>query len=360
MDELRTSSDGRDNQLHRFPVVDALRGLAAMSVVLFHGIDYIPELLTRVPQPISRALNLGQYGVAAFFVISGFVISHSLYDRRITLGVFKRFTIRRSLRLDPPYWLAIAGFIAYAIYIDGKPITDYSVTQVLAHMFYMQDLLSKPAVSIVFWTLCLEVQFYIAYAALLLVGQNRPAEPFQGRQTALLLCAATLVSLLWPLGLGPEMPRGLFPPLWHGFLVGVWAYWASREPRGAPVLFLYSAAIIAGSFLAGKPGFSTVCAVTALFLYAASMSRYLYSGLNWRWLQLLGLVSYSLYLTHVPATNAAFRFGNYFFGRSVNTEALLWPFSIVFCVCLSAVLWWLIERPSIALARKISLSATKH
>jgi peptidoglycan/LPS O-acetylase OafA/YrhL len=55
--------------------------------------------------------------------------------------------------------------------------------------------------------------------------------------------------------------------------------------------------------------FSLVCAGTAVVLYAASMSRHIASGMNWRWVQFLGLVSYSLYLIHNPVTGATFRVG---------------------------------------------------
>jgi peptidoglycan/LPS O-acetylase OafA/YrhL len=50
----------------------------------------------------------------------------------------------------------------------------------------------------------------------------------------------------------------------------------------------------------------------------------LQTGLNWRWLQFLGLISYSLYLIHNLVTGAAFRIGFILTGRSVFTEVLWW------------------------------------
>ncbi|KAB1123843.1 acyltransferase family protein [Neorhizobium galegae] len=67
-----------------------------------------------LPDWVETALLNGGLGVAVFFVLSGFVIAHSLYDKPMSLPEFGRFTLRRSLRLDPAYWASIAVTIAFA------------------------------------------------------------------------------------------------------------------------------------------------------------------------------------------------------------------------------------------------------
>jgi peptidoglycan/LPS O-acetylase OafA/YrhL len=78
------SSDASHASL-RFLFVDALRGIAALAVVLFHGLEggHIAALVTIIPSPLSLVLEYGSVGVAIFFVLSGFVIAHSLYDEKM-------------------------------------------------------------------------------------------------------------------------------------------------------------------------------------------------------------------------------------------------------------------------------------
>src|ERR1019366_7007946 len=100
----------------RFAFIDALRGLAALSVVLFHAKEgnHTPDMFSLMPGWIAALFDNGNLGVAVFFVLSGFVISHSIYAERVSAPFAGRFMLRRSLRLDPPYWAAIALSLGFA------------------------------------------------------------------------------------------------------------------------------------------------------------------------------------------------------------------------------------------------------
>src|SRR5689334_15625966 len=91
----------------RFLFVDALRGFAALGVVIFHftEADHIPLLASALPAWVVLILNHGNLGVPVFFVLSGFVIAHSVHSERVTMPFAAKFMLRRSLRLDPPYWV---------------------------------------------------------------------------------------------------------------------------------------------------------------------------------------------------------------------------------------------------------------
>src|SRR5437867_2467947 len=95
----------------RLVFLDALRGVAALAVVVLHmgprG-PFAPELSHVVPAPLIAIGARGFLGVEIFFVLSGFVIAMSMRDVRITPRFFGNFALRRSLRLDPPYLLTIA------------------------------------------------------------------------------------------------------------------------------------------------------------------------------------------------------------------------------------------------------------
>jgi peptidoglycan/LPS O-acetylase OafA/YrhL len=265
--------------------------------------------------------------------------------------------LRRSIRLDPPYWFAIALTLVFAVLsariVPGKLPLQFSSAQILAHVFYLQDILRYANLNPVFWTLCLEVQFYLAYAALLTCSRNDPNKRLQGNYTVAILCSACVLSLLWPVGVitSPLWPGG-FLQLWHAFLLGTAAYWSWRNPILVP-FFVVFALLIGGFAIFRGESFSLASVLTAGVLWIAAATKRIYTALGWRWLQFLGLISYSLYLTHNPITGAVFRIG--YTGRSALLEAMWWFVSIACCILVAAGLWWLVERPSMRLARKISL-----
>lgn len=348
----------------RFSFVDALRGIAALAVVLFHALEgrHIPALEEAMPRWFKFLISHGNLGVAVFFVLSGFVISHSLYSQRVNLSLAGRFMLRRSIRLDPPYWFAIAVAIAFALLsarvVPDKIAPSISSVQILAHVFYVQDLLGYPSINTVFWTLCLEVEFYLLYVAALALSRNDPDLPLQGKRTIAVLGFAMLTSLLWPTG---TVTTGLWPgsflPLWHGFLIGVFAYWSWRNAALIP-FFIVTVAVVLWFSIASGNAFSIVCAVTSCLLWSAAVTGLLSTGLAWPWLQFLGTISYSLYLIHNPITGASFRAGYMLTGRGIWWELFWWFGSIAACILFASAMWWLIERPSIRLARLIRLHPT--
>jgi peptidoglycan/LPS O-acetylase OafA/YrhL len=293
-------SPARDLTADRFTLVDALRGIAALCVVLFHlkAGNHIPSLQALVPTWVNALVDHGDLGVAIFFVLSGFVIAHSLYGERVTLPLAGRFMLRRSIRLDPPYWVAIAlalgsAFLS-AIVLPDKIRPEVSWQQIAAHLLYLQDILGYPEINDVFWTLCLELQFYLIYVLMLVVARNNL------RLILILLFAAMALSAIWPMGIATTgLWPGSFLPLWHGFLVGTGAYWAWRHPAFLPALALFALLILASSSWRGDV-FPVICVSTACLLLAAAVTGQISLALNWRWLQFLGLISYSLYLVHNP------------------------------------------------------------
>lgn len=89
----------------RFVFVDALRGIAALWVVLFHlfATSHLEHLEAALPVPIAQLLHAGYLGVTIFFVLSGFVIAHSVARHRVDAAFAGWFVVRRSVRLSVPY-----------------------------------------------------------------------------------------------------------------------------------------------------------------------------------------------------------------------------------------------------------------
>ena len=92
----------------RFEFLDGLRGIAALLVTLLHFYHLIDERSTAsFPLFIDYLFKNGNFGVQIFFVLSGFVIAYSIRHEWISFSFIMRFFIRRSIRLDPPYSIAL-------------------------------------------------------------------------------------------------------------------------------------------------------------------------------------------------------------------------------------------------------------
>jgi peptidoglycan/LPS O-acetylase OafA/YrhL len=345
----------------RLVFLDALRGIAAMWVVIFHfGEDgRLRSLQSAIPSWLNAAVfTAGHFGVPIFFVLSGFVIAYAIGDDRVDGRYFGRFALRRSIRLDLPYWASIAIGISYvAIKLRLQPEPDVhiaTVTDVLAHMFYLQDFLGVPRINWVYWTLCFEIQFYLMFCALLGVAHRIRSDAADRRPQYVVFLIAAIVSLAWPVFPALHL-RGLALPNWHGFLLGAFACWALRGTI-RPQWFALYALLLCGVWGLTRDSFTIVCVITATLIFLTGKAGRLGAWLGARWLQFLGRVSYSLYLLHIPVSGAAFFLIGRFLGKTPAQDAIAMVLAIgVNCVA-SQIFWWLVERPSTSLARRVRKS----
>lgn len=339
-------NDKIDRRMH---FADGLRGLAAMWVVLFHLSEghHINALRAWLPRFVDTGLfDWGHGGVGVFFVLSGFVMA--LTVERVTMDASNagRFVLRRLIRLCPPYWLAIAVSTA----ILAAKGTHVSPAQLLANVFFLQGVLGFENINIVFWTLCIEIQFYIAFAAMIWV-----ADRLGGR--AIPRAAIALLSLAWPAGLlvGPVWVGG-FLPFWAFFMAGVLAFAGSREAAGSlrVVGVGFSAAMLALGLIRGDL-FSGVAGLAGLGLIAAGAGQGMRRWLSARPLQLLGAVSYSLYLFHNQVTGPAYRLLDKIAPhRGVAADALAGLACIGLCIATAWCIWFTVERVSIRWSHRLS------
>ena len=88
------------------PELDSIRGLAILGVLFYHGLywarDFSP--FTSAEKRLLFLMSAGQFGVSLFFVLSGFLITGLLIDSRNRIDYYKRFYIRRALRILPAYY----------------------------------------------------------------------------------------------------------------------------------------------------------------------------------------------------------------------------------------------------------------
>ena len=138
----------------RLVEVDALRGVAALAVVLFHYTTRFTDLYQPGAQP-AVSFPSGHYGVNLFFIISGFVIFMTLEKTARPLD----FVVSRFSRLFPAYWAAI--FLTFSIcHLLGLPGKLVSTGTALANLAMLHGLFGVGHVDGVYWTLEVELLFY--------------------------------------------------------------------------------------------------------------------------------------------------------------------------------------------------------
>jgi peptidoglycan/LPS O-acetylase OafA/YrhL len=182
----------------RLQSIDALRGIAALGVVLYHAVlqttNAVPDNVFRWPVKLLQFVSaFGYVSVFLFFVISGFCI-HLQWARARAQGEspsikFGSFWRRRFRRLYPPYLIAFALFLLMAALSTGINVTHFFVYDVVMHLLMLHNLDPYTCYSIngVFWTLAIEEQLYLAYFLLLFLRSR------WGWSPTLVVCAAARV-----------------------------------------------------------------------------------------------------------------------------------------------------------------------
>lgn len=161
----------------RFPLVEVLRGAAALLVLIYHVIEMGSWRKFPLESPW-RIFRIGWIGVDLFLVISGFVITYSaVRDYRSTVGAHpgarekgtvgfrRRFMTRRLLRIMPLYVLTSLVFLLVTPGMLGWPIGTLT-WHLLTHALFIHNLDFDTFGSLngVSWSLALEMQFYVLIA----------------------------------------------------------------------------------------------------------------------------------------------------------------------------------------------------
>jgi len=246
----------------RLQSIDALRGIAALGVVLYHAVSQNPNNLPHNffhwPVKIVQFLtSFGYIGVFLFFVISGFCIhlqwAKSRAAGKQTAIQFGSFWKRRIRRLYPPYLIAFALFMLMAAWTTGINVTHFFIYDVVMHLLMLHNLDWQTCYSIngVFWTLAIEEQLYLAYFLLLFLRKR------WGWGITLAICALARVgwfcfshAIFVSTGIGVPVPEAAAVH-WFTWALGAIAVEAAfglvKLPRWCRSLWLGGAAIVLAS-----------------------------------------------------------------------------------------------------------------
>ena len=234
-----------------------------------------------------RALtSRGYLGVEVFFVLSGFVLPLALDHASFRLRAAGTFLGARWVRLYPAYAVAVLVALGLWVVSSWRPGFGGEAPQVtwrsgLGHAFLLCDVLEEPWVVPVFWTLAIEAQFYG------LLAVSFPG--FVARRLGVRLATAGLwCGAPWLVGIGPTVLS------WTGlFLLGATGFlWRSGRLTTAVAALIGLAALVTQVGIHGYMSAAAGALALAVVLGPAGGKPSV--------LARIGVLSYSLYLVHVP------------------------------------------------------------
>ncbi|WP_165794746.1 acyltransferase family protein [Kinneretia aquatilis] len=331
----------------RLDQVDALRGLAALAVVFFHYTTQHQKLFTPATAA-SFSVPWGHLGVNLFFIISGFVIFMTLDRCRQPMD----FVVSRFSRLFPSYWLAIAlTFTVVSIF--GLPGKEVSAWQAAANVVMLHGFAHIPHVDGVYWTLEVEMLFYIAMFTLYRVGQlsavHRAIAVLLSIKLVYLACAQFLsIDLPWILH------RALFLGTAPWFALGICVRQLTQlaEPTTTPAPALKRSiaisVLLALLTIAWGEGWhmAVLAASLTLVVHAAALGHL--PMLRLRLLGWLGAISYPLYLLH---ENIGWVLMNQLLARGMPIDVVV-ALALLFSLALAHLITQWVERPAMAAIRR--------
>jgi peptidoglycan/LPS O-acetylase OafA/YrhL len=261
----------------RIDIVNALRAFAAIFVAWGHFAGGQGRWLDWTG-------HYGYTGVYIFFVISGFIIPYSLHRSGYLLRNFRRFIVKRAIRLYPPYLISIPITILAANFalapLHAGPAVHAGARQLFYHLIFINDLTGVPWVNVVYWTLAIEWQWYVLAGLFfgLLVSRNAFLRfvPVVAAMVLYFLCASDRVVF-------HTLPM---------FLIGVFVFQYKIGLMGRWRLLLLMAAMLWA--MRWPTGWTEAGIAVATGLVIAFVS------FRHRIADFLGDVSYSVYLVHLP------------------------------------------------------------
>jgi peptidoglycan/LPS O-acetylase OafA/YrhL len=363
----------------RVPELDGLRGLAVLSVVCWHYLaGRMEPALGPVGAVADRALGLSWSGVDLFFVLSGFLIGGILIDNRESPRYFSSFYARRACRILPAYaaivglaflwsaWAERAGVrIGFGNLLPAWSYASFTQNFVMAARGTFGSHWLGPT-----WSLAIEEQFYLLLPVLVrLVPPARlPA----------VLVAGILAGPMSRLALLAFHPRGFFaayvlmPGRADALLLGVLVAWAWRRAAVREAVRRHSGAVhgLLVVLLAGL----AVLAVRGENAFTRTMQTAGYSGLaltyvvvlvlalgvargpvasvaRWRWLGLLGTISYAVYLLHHPVLRLVYGFAGAPISVASPQGVALMALAVGLTLALAALSWRFFEGPIVRWGR---------
>ncbi|MEV7524004.1 acyltransferase [Streptomyces sp. NPDC091371] len=341
----------------RLRALDGLRLVAALMVVAFHwtGVNRMPEVWDGIPQKLMPELHrftaYGFLGVELFFLISGFVICMSCWGKTP-----RQYFTSRVVRLLPAYWVAIiltALVVNYAATARNR--AHLTVSDVLTNLTMLQQPLGVSEVDPVYWTLWVELRFYLLFAVVVAMGLTyRRVLVFCGIWMIVAVVAdkadLELLEMFAMPEYAPYFIAGVAMFLIYRFgvnwlLLGVVGFsWLVAQNKLLGTRGSYEYSTMHSLSWTVMAGFSLLAFGVVLAVAMGAFDR-----IQWKWLTVAGALTYPVYLLHQEIGFALIRWARDH-GMGVGVT-LLGTLAVV--LLLSWIVHRYAERPLSALMKRM-------
>jgi peptidoglycan/LPS O-acetylase OafA/YrhL len=318
------------NHKSRVAGIDALRGLAASFVVLWHLAVRFYELHPQYPRPALDFGN-GAYGVWLFFAISGYVIPMTL--ERVQKP--SDFALARAMRLYPTFM--VSAIITFSIvHILGLPGFERTFGELLGNLTMLPHFLGIETVDDVYWTLETEWFFYALIFGVLAFNLRGKMTWIATLMLTPIFVASHLASLhpLLKLVIG----RLHIVENIHYFVPGMCIYYWNKDKNKVYLFILAAFFVITWRMRGTESLFVGLVNVPLLYLASNGLTRWL----EVKPLLFLGTISYSLYLIH---NYIGFAIMIKMLDAGVNPNVCV-AAAIVFTVALATLVSFYVEQPT--------------
>ncbi len=363
------------NRLSQF---DGIRGLAILLVIICHATMAYSEGAD--PGFFDVLISLGGSGVTLFFVLSGFLISGLLLNCRGQQGSLRRFYLRRLMRIIPAYYvcLLIYSFVLPWWVPEGSGFASSWLEAPAAHFSFLSNFhyffkggFSPEAMS-VSWSLAIEEQFYLLWPLFFLFLPIRHIV-----LSCLIFAAGALAVRGWLFSQGFNIDQvTVFTPArldsfaLGGLLALAWRdeTW-SRRLKASRFWVLGGSAVAATLIQMGIPFVGPqawnivgplsflVSSVfyTALLTAVLAEPRFAAGFFVCRGMRNIGVVSYSVYLTHLGVIYGMILLGlnpSGIFGDA-GGQLVFYPLAVIVSLLAGTALYFAVEKPALKLRNQL-------
>ncbi|PZV40539.1 acyltransferase family protein [Mesorhizobium kowhaii] len=298
----------------RFPYLSALRGLAALWVVMAH-VALMPNprfVLPWWPQTLAQS---GVMGVNLFFLVSAFSLCLTMPKHDSEQRPYLGFMLRRFFRIAPLFY-ALIGLACLSHWFNpaGLPYNYKTILANLTFVFnFTPGLGYQSSVLFAGWTIGVEMAFYLVFP--FIYARTKSVTLAIRALVVALVVAAVFRSVIGNLVAEPRIyiPKSIFhlaPMFMFGiiafYVVQIAGEWTHKRAIGAILLAsvpLQFYVIVSGMVPFGEPmywqGPMFGCLLVGLYLFP--IKPLVNRATVW-----LGNVSYSVYLVHGPIIAALF------------------------------------------------------
>jgi peptidoglycan/LPS O-acetylase OafA/YrhL len=283
----------------RIPQLDGLRAIAILLVLVSHFWMYSVS-----HDGLNRLFQSGWMGVDLFFVLSGYLITDILLKTRQSPVYFRKFYVRRTLRIFPPYYVLLV--LTFLLLPLLHPLSERLRDDQWMFWLYVGNFVfaahgwqNLRALNLT-WSLAIEEQFYLVWPALVRFV-NRP---FGAVCIAICVILPVARFALWKAGVPWTWMHMMMPLRADSFAWGALVALYPRRFAWASTLvvpiaiFTWLKRYYEPQELVGTIGYSINAACAAGLISWALADGAFAQILSWRPLRYIGEVSYGIYLYH--------------------------------------------------------------